>query len=295
MRACGLLAASTIPFSASLVAMPNVVGWDDIQHTVEFLASNQAAAIRVFMPAFSSRARPGIFPDEGEIYAQLREFVRTLSTDLPCPVLIEPSHVTNLNPVVSGVSRDSPAWRAGIRRDDVVLMVNGATPRCRVEAWNMLLPKGDVLAAIRRGDGEESVRWTNEAEGDSGIAMEYDFDPVRAENIRCAVSSCPGKSALLTSEFGHAVVGKVLELLGVGADLAEPVMIENRTFGGTIRAAGLLTVDDYYEGYVAWRASNPAPAQLIVPLESFDPQGFDLKRRHFSELQEQAGVPVLLR
>jgi wyosine [tRNA(Phe)-imidazoG37] synthetase (radical SAM superfamily) len=290
-----LLAASTIRFSASMVAMPNIVGWEDMRGTVEFLVKNRATVVRVFVPAFSSRANADLFPEEREIHARLRDFVDALSAESPCPILVEPSHVADLTPVVSGILRDSPAWRAGIRHNDILVTINGAAPRCRVEAWNMLLPEGDMLVAVRTGDREESIRWTNESEGDSGITMEYDFDPARAEDVGHAISSCPGMSVLLTSEFGHVVVGKALELVGIGADLAETVMIENRTFGGTIGAAGLLTVDDYREGYTAWRACNPAPAQVIVPLESFDPQGFDLKHEHFSRLRELTGVPVLLR
>lgn len=295
------LAGSTIRFSGTLVAMPNLTGWDDIGDTIGFLAENNAVAVRVITPAFSSWAERDVFPDPDRIYRELREFVRTLSADSPCPVLVEPSCVSDLTPVVSGVLRGSPAWNAGVRRDDVLMTINGETPRCRVEAWNMLLPEGEVVAEVKKGDRVECVSWANGSEGDSGVTMEYDFDPVRAENIRQSVLACPGRSVLLTSELGHEVVRRVLELVGVGDDRAQAVVVENRTFGGTIRAAGLLTVDDYLESYTAWRARrggdqapSPEPSQVIVPLESFDSRGFDLKRAHFSELEKLTGTPVLL-
>jgi hypothetical protein len=104
-----------------------------------------------------------------------------------------------------------------------------------------------------------------------------------------------GRSVLLTSELGHAVVCSVLDLIGAGRDAAEPVAVENRTFGGSIGAAGLLTVDDYFESYTAWRGSDREPSQLILPLESFNSRGVDLKRTHYSELQRLTGVPVLLK
>jgi hypothetical protein len=290
-----LLGQSDIRFSGSIVAMPNVTGWDDIHETARVLAENGAAAIRIFMPAFSSRAKAGVFPDERDICGRLKDCVGALSAELPCPVLIEPSCVTDLTPTVSGVLRGSPAWDAGVRRDDVVQTVNGKTPRCRVEAWNMLLPEGSMAVEIARNGNAVSTSWTNGSEGDSGITMEYDFDPRRAEAIRDTVLGCPGRSLLLTSEFGHEVVRRVVELMDLGQEMAELVLIKNLTFGGTIRAAGLLTVDDFCEGYASRQGPGPAPSQILVPLESFDSHGFDLKRRHWSELQELVGVPVLLR
>jgi hypothetical protein len=291
----GLLAKSNIHFSGSMVAMPNITGWDDLRNTVGFLAGCKATVISIFMPAFSSRAKPGIFPDEDKIYNQLREFIATLSTELSCPVLIEPSHVNDLTAVVSGVLKNSPAWDAGIRRDDVLLSINGEMPRCRVEAWNMLMPEGNIAAEVKTNDQTKSISWINEGQGGSGITMEYDFDPMRAESIKEAVLSMQGKSLLLTSESGYAVVRKVLELTGLEKDQAEPVMVKNLTFGGTIRAAGLLTVDDYCKTYSEWRKSNQDPSQIIVPVESFNSLGFDLMHTHFSELQKMTGVPVLLK
>jgi wyosine [tRNA(Phe)-imidazoG37] synthetase (radical SAM superfamily) len=290
-----LLADSKISFSGSMVAMPNITGWDDLRDTVKFLAEHKATAVRIFMPGFSSKAKPGVFPDEDRIYAELRGFIDLFSPDLSCPVLIEPSQVADLTPVVSGVLKDSPAWDAGMRRGDIIVTINKEKPRCRVEAWNMLFPKGSITAELKRDGHEVTAGWINKFPGGSGITMEYDFDPARAESIRESILGCQGKSLLLTSEFGYAVVCKVLELMDIGRDRAEPVMVKNIIFGGTIRAAGLLTVEDYNKSYIQWRESNPEPSQIIVPLESFNSLGFDLKHIHHSELQKMTGIPIILK
>ena len=290
-----LLSRSSVSFAGSLVAMPNLTGWDDIRDTIQFLADNGALAASVVMPAFSALADRDIFPDGEQVYGELREFVGSLSAELPCPVLVEPSCVSDLTPAVSGVLKGSPAWDAGIRRNDVLIAVNGRKPTCRVEAWNMLRAEGEIKAEVERDGRVFTVRWANGIRGDPGVTMEYDFDPARAQDLRRSVMDYPGKSVLLASELGHVVVGRVLESMSIGPDRAEVVMVRNHTFGGTIRAAGLLTVDDYLECLTSQPASRPERAQIILPRETFDSHGRDLKRRHFSELQEQTGVPVLLR
>jgi hypothetical protein len=262
------------------------------------LAGHGAVAVRVILPAFSAKATHDLLPDPDGVYAEIREFVRRLAPEAPCPVLVEPSCVSNLIPEISGVLKDSSAWRAGVRTGDIFVTVNGKRPRCRVDAWNLLLPAGDVSAEIRRAGPTISVAWVNAAEGDAGVTMEYDFDPGRADNLARAIRSRPGTSLLLTSELGDAVVRRVLESMGAAEPAAETVSVRNLTFGGTIRAAGLLTIDDYWTAYSSRRGpaagSAAAPAQLIVPLESFDAHGFDLKGIHVSRLQELASLPVIV-
>jgi hypothetical protein len=290
-----LLAHSAVPFSGSLVAMPNLTGWDDMRDTVGFLAAGGAVSVRVIVPAFSALADRSLFPDEASIYGEVREFVAALSAESRCPVLVEPSCASDLVPVVSGVVMDSPAWRAGVRAGDVFEEINGTRPRSRVDAWQRLLPRGEVRARVLRGDRAVDVSWTNRSEGDAGIVVEYDFDPARAGKVRELVAESHGKSLLLNSELGYEVVRSVLRMWGIGEAVAEAVAIKNRTFGGTIKASGLLTVDDYLEGYLAWRSSHPdSPTQVLVPLESFNSVGFDLRHRHYSELQGAIGLPVVL-
>ncbi len=297
-----LLGRSTVRYSGSLVALPNVVGWDDLRETVLFLAANTATAVRVVAPAFSRLADPALLAETRDLHPALRRFVEDLPDTLPCPVLLEPSRPSDLTPAVSGVLAGSPAQRAGVRRGDVFETIGGRKPRCRVEAWQWLLPAGPVSVEVRRDGIARTAAWDNPAEGQAGVTMEYDFDPERMERLAEAIAGAGAKggglSLLLTSELGHSIVKRVLELLRIGPAAAQAVAAANLTFGGTIGAAGLLTVDDYLEAYRTWTdsraAGSHAPDQVIVPQESFDPRGFDLKRRHFSRLEQATGLPVHL-
>jgi wyosine [tRNA(Phe)-imidazoG37] synthetase (radical SAM superfamily) len=289
------LASRGIRYESSLVAMPHVTGWEDIRQTIQFLADNKTAAIRVNMPAIAGPAGREMPFDARTIHSQLREFIYGLSTEMCCPVLIEPSWVANLDAEVSGVLRDSPAWLVGIRRGDVILKINGREPRCRVEAWQMLAPRGAMRVVVRRDGRDEELGWMNPYDGGSGIAMEYDFDMGRAEAIRQHLLRQPGKTLLLASEFGHEVLQAVLRLLQIPGERAEAIAVKNLTYGGTIKAAGLLTADDYVAAYREWQAQIGSPlSQILVPVESFNSLGYDLKHRHYSQLEEAIRIPVAL-
>jgi hypothetical protein len=214
---------------------------------------------------------------------------------MSCPVLIEPSYVTNLAAEISGVVSNSPAWHSGLRRGHVIRSVNGRQPRSRVEAWTMLGPRGPMSVGALKDGREEQHFWMNPYDGGSGIAVEYDFDMGRAERIGQLIAEQPGKTLLLASEFGFAVVRATLELLNLLDDRAEVAMVKNLTFGGTIRAAGLLTVDDYDAAFKDWQAQKKEqPCQILVPEESFNSLGHDLKHRHYSHLEGMTQIPVRL-
>ncbi|MBP2644472.1 MAG: Radical domain protein [Firmicutes bacterium] len=285
-----LLAEKDVAFNSSIVAMPNITGWEDLKRTIQFLSENKTRVIRIYFPAFSGK-KEDIFPDSDEVYAQLREFISHLTVD--CPVLLEPSCVTDLTPAVSGILKNSSAWKAGIRQGDVIRLINGEIPRCRVEAWNMLECDGLLWIVAERNGQKKEYIWENGDGCGSGITMEYDFDMRRAEYIRQLILHQTGKTLLLTSEFGHAVVQAVLELLHLPIERAEAVMVKNNTFGGTIKAAGLLTVDDYYATFEEWaNRKQEKICQIFVPSESFNSLGFDLKHQHYTRLWELTKIPV---
>lgn len=283
-----------VPFQGSLVAMPNLTGYEDIKNSIEYLAGNGAQSVRVFAPAFSKFVKKDIFPDAETIMEELREYIPRLSEGLPCPVLLEPSMVRDLRCTLSGVIKDSPAWRDGMRRGDEIIAIDGKAPRCRVEAFDMLETEGrHNIIYIHGGTQRSAVLYWAEP-GASGIAMEYDFDPARAEYIKKAALTAPGHVLALCSEFAFPVLNAVMERFDISRDGITVMRVKNETFGGTIRAAGLLCVSDYREAFGEYIAARKKPAAVMLPAESFDYIGSDLKGEHFTQLREAFGVPTIL-
>lgn len=292
-----------VPFSCSMVGMPNITGFDDIRQTIDYMAFHGAKSIQIFMPGFSSFVRSNIFPNPDTIYQNLKAFVDNLPDTLPCPVLLEPSYVKDLKCIVSGCSAGSPAYDAGIRKGDQILSVNGQTPACRTEAFKMLEGYGhkDIIYYSAQNHESEAIcrplrktGWTNTEQGCSGISMAYDFDPERAKYMHRTILSAPGKVLSLSSEFAAPLIRTIIEQMHLPTNKCDVHTVKNITFGGTIRAAGLLCFIDYITAYKVYISGHTAPNALILPCESFNYHGRDLSGHHYREIESALGIPVTL-
>lgn len=291
IEAVALLERYHVPFQGSLVGMMNLISQEEMEQSIRLLADHGAQSVRVFLPGFSSFAPADIFPDPLTIYNKLARFISSLSDDLACPVLLEPSFVSDLSPVLSGVTVGSPAHRAGLRRGDLLLEVNGKTPRARTEAFSLLHAQRSVAAKWRRGDKVYSGSWENGPMG-AGVTLEYDFDLDRAVYIKNAIHTAPGHVLALNSQFGHKVFRAALEAVGTERSRYTAIPTENKTFGGTIQCAGLLTTADYLAAYEVYIKNNPKPAALLVPGESFNTLGLDLAGVSVNHISQVTGLPV---
>ncbi len=61
-------------FLGSIVAMPHIVGWDDVAKTVIFLSENGALSIRIFLPGFSKKTRKELQFDKSIMQKELLSF-----------------------------------------------------------------------------------------------------------------------------------------------------------------------------------------------------------------------------
>ncbi|MGN0203055.1 MAG: radical SAM protein [Coprococcus sp.] len=283
-----------IPFSCSMVGMPNITGFDDIRRTIQDISRYGADSIQLFMPGFSSHTKKDIFPNPDTIYRELKNFVDDIAPEIDCPVLLEPSYVQDLRSIVSGIRKGSPAWEAGIRRGDEIISVNDQIPYSRVDAYGKLNGHGMRIVKYRHQDAIIETSWTNTPDGSCGITMEYDFDRKRALYMEKTIASAPGKVLMLSSEFAHPLIQTVVENMAVSEDKYDIICTPNITFGGTIRAAGLLCCDDYIQAIRRYLQGHEMPGALAMPGESFNYLGRDLTGRHYTEIGRAFHLPVAL-
>ncbi len=286
-----LLSKYGILYHGSIVAMPHVVGWNDIEQSVRYLADNNVLTIRLFMPGYAEKADPEHKFDHWKMFEDIRNFIERVGDTIPCPLLLEPSYVKDLYAVVSGVIIRSKAFEAGLRRGDIIRSINGHEPRSRAEAWNMLQSPGKLEIFLERKGATIKSGWENEPFTDPGIIMEHDFDMDRLDDIKRVAGTCSGKILALASELGWQVLSAAVRKAGLD-DRIDIYPVKNRLFGGSIGAAGLLSVQDFLKAYEEYCSGHHRPDMILVPGEAFDFQGNDIMQQHFDEIKRGTGVRV---
>lgn len=287
-RAVQKLLQADIPFHGSVVAMPHLVGWDDLTDTLKYLNDAGAKTIRLLLPGYTRCTKPSLAPPPGtlercwDLAGQLREeFVTAL--------LVEPPQIDNFEPRLEGVIKGSPAARAGLKTGDLILAVDGTTPVSRVDAYTRARRGTNPrLNALRNGTVLQAELAKEKAEA-PGFAVSYDLDPEQVERVRRYPA--PGEETLMllsTAALSRwRLARERFQLEGLRL-LAVPSIF----FGGNINCAGLLTVTDFAS--VLKQKQRALPGRILIPAAAFDSGGRDLQGRHYSLLNGLGALVTLV-
>ncbi|MBO8128783.1 MAG: DUF512 domain-containing protein [Peptococcaceae bacterium] len=289
IEGAALLGAYNVEFHGSVVAMPHITGWHDLQRTIEYLVVCGAQTVRLFLPGYTRYAPPNLHFKDG-LWSEIRAFVDKIRCDFDTPLVVEPPLVDNLTPVIRGVIRETPAARAGLQAGDVILSVDNEVPASRVEAYRRLKNSTGPLVEYRRRGLHHRVRLDKTSGTASGAVFDYDIDPVMLDDIR---NSLDENTLLAASLLGIPVLRKALET-EIYEDRVRLCPVPNRWFGGSIACAGLLTVQDILaavRGYLTDKRGWQ-PKKLLVPAAPFDYRGRDLRGVSYLDLQQACDLPV---
>lgn len=288
VKSTGMMQEYGLPFHGSIVAMPHVVGWPDLENTVKYLCTCGAGTVRVFLPGFTAISVPAL-RFEDNLWEQLNAFISRLRKETKVPLTCEPPLITDLRPEVTGVMAASPAAKSGLHTGDVIKTVNRRPVLTRVHAFNLILEAGTVeLVVVREENEKATLKIDKEPGGKSGLVMDYDLDPRLLREVnRIAQNYGVLKVLLLTSELGYPVLSMALQKFCRGN--VELLMVKNNYFGGAIKSAGLLTVDDFRAALEEYFNERPGrkPALIILPGRAFDLRGRDIKGTFYRELEEK--------
>jgi len=283
-----MLCRSGLPFHGSLVALPHLVGYEDLRHTINLLDQAGADTVRILRPGYTKLSSTEIIPPPGTDQ-ELENLVASLENNLQTVLVLEPPLLDNLEPIVKGVIFKSKAYQAGIRRGDRIDQVDGKKPQSRVDAFQMINGKKPHRLVIWRHDQFCRVELEKNDDQVSGLVFDYDLDFYQVETVRRR-QVLGGKTLMLISEPSLALWKTALEKFKLTNLVLKTV--RSKFFGGSINCAGLLTVADFSTTLEQAYKSRYYNA-VILPAVAFDSAGNDLSGMHYQALTKQK-IPIYL-
>ncbi|MCW3490536.1 DUF512 domain-containing protein [Dethiobacter alkaliphilus] len=278
-----------VPFHGSLLAMPHLTGWPDMEETVDFLAAENARTVRVFLPGYTARAPQNLrFPLS--LWPEIITWAKKKTEQLGVPVIPEPACPANLLPQIYGIMPASPAAGAGLQSGDIIRAVDAKTVRTRVEAYQAARQAANPRLKVERNGNTFTASLTKERGQAPGFVIHYDFATGRMDEVAAEIRRHRAKAPLLlASEFAGPLLKEVASLLSLPANSVR--VVNNSFFGGSIRAAGLLTAQDFLAAAREVMAQQHCDL-LLLPREAFDHRGVDLCGEDISTLTAALNIPV---
>lgn len=291
-RAVELLNRYGIPYTGSIVAMPHITGWDDLKNTVAWLEERSAEMVRIFMPGFTKYNKDlSLLPHFG--YGQLKDYVQVIALKAAIPVVLEPPSIEDLSARVCGVIRHSPAYRAGIKKGDEIVKVNGQGVKSRWDAFNRCFAGKNPRLTIRRNKEVLCLSILKDERSASGIVFDMDIDnSIKDKITRTIVDNRAEKPLVLTSPLGHKTLSLLLDDDVSRYDIRIEI-VNNDFFGGNIGCAGLMVVEDILSTIKSVE-KRFIPDLIILPAIAFDDEGRDITGRNIFQTAITDRIPVIL-
>jgi NifB/MoaA-like Fe-S oxidoreductase len=286
VTAIELLKKYDIKWSGSIVAMPHVVGWDDLEQTIAYLSEQGAATIRVFVPGYTKYTKIAL-PEEN-IGQELEVMAKALQTTIKTPIIIEPSVISSLDAIIEGIILNSPAYHTDLSVGSRIVSVNGKAVYSRVDAYNRLYTASNPEINYEKDGKLSNCFIIKNKNSSAGLVFNYDIDPAAAARMKSKLEKFHSKECLmLVSTLGYGIISKVIEV----NESLKIEIVSNSYFGGNIMCAGLLVLEDIEE---ALRAQHKLPQVVFLPQVMFDEKGRDLIGRHYIELEQEFDIEVVV-
>ncbi|MCK8826165.1 DUF512 domain-containing protein [Natroniella acetigena] len=283
-----------ITYHGSIVALPTVTGWSDLEETIAALGSYGAQTVRVFMPGYT-RLSPSQMEFKPSLWEQLVDFISDCRAKYQIPIMLEPLKLSNLEAEVVGIINNSPASLSKIEVGDRIIEVGGVEVISRVDAFQQLLQiESPRVRLERRGEIKEVV--IDKLAGEkSGLVFSYDLAPQLLDNLERVINYQQAEQVLiLTSVLATEIIREGLQLVLNNNPTwqIEIATVSNNFFGGSILCAGLLVVEDFRKILLSYKEQLAEFDLFLLPGIAFDNWGRDLTGEEYQKLEEEFGIRV---
>lgn len=280
-----------ITFHGSVVALPHLTGWQELEETLFFLEEEGARTLRLFLPGFT-RLAPSSLIFDLSLWKELEAFTDNFQANIKAPLLLEPPLLEDCTPRVEGTIKEAYGDKAGLQRGDVILAIGDKKVKSRAEAFHRASKKKSPLVTFSRQGVEKKIRLTKKEGEPPGFVMYQDMEEAQRERFLRAIARYRHERTLvMTSSLAFPLIrGLVEEVINRG-DPVEVVPVPSLLFQGSIMSAGLLVVEDFLE---VIKAKKFKPRVIIVPEKPFNFKGKDLLGHSYLRLQEETGAQLIL-
>jgi MoaA/NifB/PqqE/SkfB family radical SAM enzyme len=284
-----------IKFQASIVSMHHILDFDKLIQSLDFLESFSPLSLRIFLPGFSRYASEKLMPAKN-YYNKLNNFIENIREKYNYPIIIEPQLIDNLSAKIEGIIKNTPAYNADLKRNDEIIFVNGYQVESRVDAFYKIEKSENPELIIERSDEKIKINLNKSAGEKSGLIMSYDINR-RKKNILLSHIELSKRdkenisTILITSQLAYNLFSYITKDFSEEDYNFKLLKVKNNFFGGSIMAAGLLVNNDLDS---ALKKIDFKAEKLIIPEIIYDYYGNDLLGKHYSEIEDEFGVEVIL-
>ena len=312
-----LLRKYGINYFASVVAWP-LLPLKDIEKTIRYIDRNEATHIGIYYPGYSR-----YFPDPEktactrEHWHEVIHLVRRLRLEVDTPIVLDIQQYEEIllssrrnEARLLGVIKNSPAHRAGLQWNDLVVEAAGNKIFFRNQL-NKLLSllclnrenevgikverQGKILTFILKAREDDYPYRADHFP--FGIIMYNLLDVSHLKGLKHVIQTHRAERVLfLTSFLMQSAVEDLLnkwQIMDSGVEIAFAVP-PNKFLGGNIFVGDLLVVQDYIDFVEAWMKDHGNVDLVIVPSTPFTAWGRDLTGRSYLDIERFVGVKVRL-
>lgn len=288
------LKKAELKFSASIVSMHHLKGFEYLKKTFDFLEEYQPETLRVFLAGFSHYADQKLRADASE-YQKLAQFTAEVKDNYSYPIIIEPQLLSDFKAEINEISSNSAAAAVDLKKGDIIKKVDQKAVESRVDAFYQIKAAENPELEILRQDQKIKLVLTKAKNESSGLIMSYDLSPEVKRSLEAYAAASQknkkGITAVLASEAAYQLLeGLLSDYKAYGSQL-RLLKVKNKFFGASIIAAGLLTNSDLIKTLKQLKVEIE---KIILPEIAYDYYGNDLCGRHYTELEDKFQAEVIL-